>query len=85
MIEFDHNGEILNKKVNKWSNLYGIGSYPTSIFDGDFTRIVGNYSDELSNAFNSSGNREVKDIESNITLSWLGNARILVNISIKIS
>lgn len=83
MIEFDHNGEILNKKANKWSDLYAIGSYPTSIFDGDFTRIVGNYSDELPNAFNSSGNREVKDIESNITLSWLGNARILVNITVK--
>ena len=83
MIEFDHQGKILNKKANEWSKYYEIESFPTSIFDGDFTRVVGNYSEELSDAFDSSGNREVADIASNITLSWLGDAKIQVNITIK--
>jgi len=83
MIEFDHDGKILNQKANEWSNSYEIGSYPTSIFDGDYTRIVGNYSEEISDALDSSGNRQVADILATITLSWLEDAKIQVNITIK--
>lgn len=82
MIEFDHDGKILNEKANQWSKNYEISSYPTSIFDGDFFRIKGNYYDELDDALNASGSRPVSDIDTSLTLTWLEEAKIQVNISI---
>ena len=83
MIEFDHNGEILNDKANAWSNNYNIGAYPTSIFDGDYERIVGNYPSSLPGTLDSCGNRDVADITADMTVSWLGDATIVVDISIE--
>jgi hypothetical protein len=83
MIEFDHNGAVLNEKAHDWASSYGIGSYPTSIFDRDYQRIVGNHPEELPGALDTCGNREVADIAANMTVSWLGNATIEVNITIQ--
>jgi len=83
MIEFDHNGAVLNEKAHDWASGYGIGSYPTSIFDRDYQRIIGNHPEELPGALDTCGNREVADIAANMTVSWLGNATIEVNITIQ--
>lgn len=83
MIEFDHNGDILNLKANEWSNTYGIGSYPTSIFDRDYQRIVGNHPEYLVDTLNTCGNRAVADISGSMTISWLENGKIQVNIDIQ--
>ncbi len=83
MIEFDHEGKVLNQKAQEWAESYGIGGYPTSISDGDYQRIIGNYPGKLPDVLDECGSREVVDITANITLSWLGNATIQVNITIQ--
>lgn len=83
MIIYDAEGKVLIQKAQDWEKTYGITSYPTSIFDGDFFRIVGNYPELLPNALNSSGNRTTANITANITASWIGNASMNVTISIK--
>ena len=83
MIEFDHNGKILNDEANAWANNYSIGAYPTSIFDGDYERIVGNYPSSLPGSLDSCGSRDVADITAVMTVFWLGDATIKVEITIK--
>jgi hypothetical protein len=83
MIEYDHEGFVLNQKAHEWAENYSIGAYPTSIFDGDFQRIIGDIPGKLPIVLNESGIREVANITANITLTWLGNATIQVNITIK--
>lgn len=83
MIEFDRLGRVLNKKANEWSKFYDINTYPTSIIDGDYKRVLGNYSSKLKDDMNFSGIRTVSDIEANISVSWLGDARFKINISIE--
>ena len=83
MIVFDHNGNVLNEKALDWDIKYKIGTYPTSICDGDYKRIVGNYPDLLMDTLNDCGNRTIQDIIAGITLSWLGNATIQVDITIE--
>jgi len=82
MIVIDHDEEILNDKAYEWKESYNIPGFPTSIFDGDYDRIVGNLPDQLQDALNACGARTVKDIDGNISLSWLGDARIQVDIEI---
>jgi len=74
--------DILNQNAYDWNNFYNITKYPTSILDGDYRRLSYQpytlliYIDEC-------GNRAVKDIIANMTLQWLGNATIKVDIAIK--
>jgi len=82
MIVIDHDEEILNDKAYEWKESYNIPGFPTSIFDGDYDRIVGNLPNQLQDALNACGARTVKDIDGNISLSWLGDARIQVDIEI---
>ncbi len=83
MIEYDHEGNVLNQKAREWAVNYNIVALPTSIFDGDYQRIVGDKPENLPDTLNESGSRDVADITANITLSWLGNATTRVNITIK--
>jgi len=83
MIVFAHNGTVLNEKAHDWAESYGITGYPTSIFDRDYQRIVGDHPEELPGALDACGNREVADIAANMTVSWLGNATIEVNITVQ--
>lgn len=83
MIEFDHNGQILNQIANEWSESFNIGSYPTSIFDRDYQRVIGDQPDELSEAFDLCGNRLVKDITASMNLYWLEDGKIQVDVVIQ--
>ncbi|UCD12868.1 MAG: PKD domain-containing protein [Thermoplasmatales archaeon] len=83
MIVYDKYGDVLNREAYDWDSNYSITSYPTSIFDGDYKRIVGNHPEDLPDALNASGNRTVSNITVNITLSWLGNATINVTITVQ--
>ncbi len=82
MIIYDEEGKVLIRKAQDWEKIYGITSYPTSIFDGDYHRIVGNYPELLPNALNASGNRTVANLTANMTVSWLGNASMNISINI---
>jgi hypothetical protein len=82
MIVFDYDGEVLNDRAMDWDNYYDIGSYPTSILDGDYRR-KGNNSEVFISYLNECGNRAVADISASMTVLWLGDATIQVNIYIK--
>ncbi len=75
--------DILNMEAYNWINLYGINAVPTSIFDGDYQRIVGNYPNQLPGALDACGTRSVKDLEASMTVTWLGDAEIQVDIEIE--
>jgi len=74
--------DILNTEADQWKDPYGITSAPDSIFDGDFERLTGNFPNNLPTKLDASGARVVKDIEANISLGWLGEGKIKVNIEI---
>ena len=82
MIVYDKDGDVLNREAYEWDSEYGITTYPTSIFDGDYVRIIGNNPEEIPDALNNSGNRTVANITANLTLTWLGNATINVTTTI---
>ena len=83
MLVYDYYGDVLNWDAYAWKNLYGIAGYPTSILDGDYRRIVGNQPGLLAGTLDDCGSRTVADISANMTISWLGNATIEVNITIQ--
>lgn len=83
MIVYDKQGDVLIREAYDWDSYYGITTYPSTIFDGNYQRINGNHSDLLLGKINASGNRTVANISANITLNWLGNATINVNVTIK--
>ena len=83
MIGYDHDGNVLNEKACDWINNYNIFGYPTSILDGDYKRLVGNYPSQFPDKVDACGNRYVRDISVNMTVSWLGDATIIVNITIQ--
>ncbi|UCF50441.1 MAG: hypothetical protein JSU91_02875 [Thermoplasmatales archaeon] len=74
--------DILNLDAFDWNNLYNITKYPTSILDGEYRRL--NYQPyTLPFSIEECGIREVRDINANISLQWLGNATIKVDILIE--
>lgn len=83
MIEFDHNGQILNQKANDWSNSFDVGSYPTSIFDRNFQRIIGNNPEELTESIEICGDRLVNEISATMNLYWLEDGKIQIDIMIE--
>ena len=82
-IIYDFEGKKLNTEAYNWSKNYSVGKFPTSVLDGNFERIVGDYPDLLENALNSCGGREVADITGYITVFWLGDSTIQVDIAIE--
>jgi hypothetical protein len=83
MIEFDHDGKVLNEKANEWSESFDIDSYPTSLFDRDYERIIGNHPEDLAENIDICGNRLVNDISANMDLFWLDEGKIQVDINIQ--
>jgi len=82
MIYSDHNGNVLNTLANSWMNIYNPQYIPASIFDGDYQRLEGNYPAQLPTVLNTCGQRTVKDIDASLSLNWLGNATIAIEIQI---
>jgi len=82
MVVFDYDGELLNDEATDWYSYYDVGSVPKNIMDGDFRRISNN-SETFVEYLNDCGNRAVTDITASMTVIWLGDATIQVNIYIK--
>jgi hypothetical protein len=82
MIYSDHNHNTLNTLASSWMNIYNPTYIPASIFDGDFQRLEGNYPSQLASVLNTCGQRTVRDIEASLSLDWLGNATIAIEIQI---
>jgi hypothetical protein len=83
MIVYNLSGDELNENALKWANNHSITTFPTSIFDGNYERINGTEFDQFTEKLDNCGYRPVKNITANITVLWMGNATIKINISIK--
>ena len=83
MIIYDDEGHVLNYKAFDWASNYSVGSYPTTIFDGDYQRISGDNIEILPETLDTCGNRTVTNITANISVALLGNATIKVTITIQ--
>ena len=77
----DKNTQAYNRMTQDYNQHY----YPTSFFDGGHGIVVGGYQTwtPYTDALNSSGARNVPDIEANISALWLGNATINVSATIQ--
>jgi len=74
--------DILNLDAYNWNYMYNITKYPTSIMDGDYQRLY--YQPSIFSVYlDECGKRTVKDITVCMTVFWLGNATIKVDIEIK--
>jgi hypothetical protein len=74
--------DILNFAAYDWNNLYNITKYPTSIMDGEYRRLK--YQPyTLPFTIDECGIRDVRDLSANISLQWLGNATIKIDILIE--
>ena len=62
----------------------GVTGYPTVVFDGGYTRVIGNVGSTgpYITALNSCGSRAVADVDLGMTVSWLGNAEMEIEIDI---
>jgi len=83
MIGYDESGNVLNYDAVYWSLNYTVGTFPTTIIDGDFKRISGDHIEELPEKLNSCGNRSVANITANITAILVANATMNITISIE--
>ena len=73
--------DILNLYAYDWNNLYNITKYPTTIMDGDYKRL--RYQPyTLPSPIDECGIRPVRNIKGNMSLLWLENATIKIDISI---
>lgn len=78
----DGTDDILNLDAYNWNNLYNLTKYPTSLMDGDYRRLY--YQPSLFSTYlDECRIRTVRDLTVNMTVYWLGNATIKVDISIK--
>lgn len=82
MITHDKNGNKLNLDADKWRKNYSIYAFPTTVFDGDYTRIQGNQPDLLDNALTTTENRAVSDISADLILTWHGDATFTIDVII---
>jgi glutaredoxin len=71
-----------HKRLEYDYNLYG---FPTCFFDGGYEVILGGYEGQTiyRASIEACGLRVVPDISINVTMDWLGDAVICVNVSIQ--
>jgi hypothetical protein len=83
MIGYDEKGNVLNYDAVFWSLNYTVGTFPTTIIDGDFERVSGDHIDELPDKLNSCGNRTVANITANLSAILVGNATMNISLTIE--
>lgn len=60
-------------------NELGVTGFPTVVYDGGYTRVVGDTNQQdHENAIVNCGNRNVADVDLDITAAWMGGGQISV-------
>jgi len=62
----------------------GVTGYPTVVYDGGYTRLIGasHTQTDHEDAIDTCGARTVANVDLDMTASWLGGGEILVNIDV---
>ncbi len=76
----DKNTVAIDHLVHQY-NLYG---YPTCFIDGGYRTIVGGYEYEspYRNAIESAGKQDVHDLNLSVSLTWLDNSKIQIEVTL---
>ena len=85
LITKDKQGNIINQvALDHLINDYNHYAYPTSHFDGGYKTLVGGYDnpDQYSTRIQSSGQRDVHEVDFTISVEWLGDSNIKIDVSI---
>ena len=84
MIVYDKVGNILNSWADYWAKRYNIYKQPTLVFDGGYRKHTGYQSlDNIPAYIDQCGNRDVWDITADMTVLWLGDATMQIDINIE--
>jgi thiol-disulfide isomerase/thioredoxin len=78
---------VSDKNINAGNRLifeYNIYGYPTSFFDGGYQVLVGGYEEEsyYRNKIELSGIRDVHDLNLSVSVDWLSDGEIEIDINI---
>ena len=75
----------MNTYANARCNELGVTGYPTVVYDGGYTRIVGwtGSDTEYNNALNTCGARAVWNLDETLSVHWIGSA--LLNITVDVN
>ena len=73
-----------NQDITNRLNELGISSYPTSFWDGGFSTVTGGVTGmtSLQNAYDSCANRNVADVNLDLSVSWIGDAEIEIDMDV---
>ena len=85
LITKDMQRNVLNQVALDYIvNEYNHYAYPTAHIDGGKITIVGGYDDPdfYSGRIQSSGKRDVHELDFSLSLDWIGNAELIIDISI---
>ncbi len=84
LITSDKQGNIVNQVAVDHLDKYNHYAYPTSYFDGGYKTLVGGYDNPETYAkkIKSSSHRDVHEVDFSISVEWLGNSNIKIDVSI---
>jgi len=85
LITKNKQGNIINQiALDYLVNNYNFYAYPTAHFDGGYKTLVGGYDnpDTFSNKIQSSSKRDVHDLDFTVSLEWMDNSELKIDISI---
>ncbi|MEF8848778.1 MAG: PKD domain-containing protein, partial [Candidatus Thermoplasmatota archaeon] len=73
-----------NSHASSRINELGVTAYPNVVFDGGYTKVEGGQSGtgNYENAIQQCGDRDVADVDLDITASWMGGGQISVTAEI---
>jgi hypothetical protein len=84
MIVYDEDGNVLNSWADYWAKRYNILKQPTLVFDGGYKIHIGYQSlNNIPAYIDECGNRDIWDITADMTVLWLGEATIQIDINIQ--
>ena len=80
----DTDSNIISQDAMNRAEDYGISSYPTVEFDGGYIEVVGGQADTTNyeNAHDACSNREMPDVDLEITAIHIGDATIDISIDV---
>ncbi len=85
LITKNKQGNLINQvALDHLVNDYNLYAYPTAHFDGGYKTLVGGYDnpDTFSNKIQSSSQRDVHELDFTVSLEWMGNSELEIDISI---
>jgi hypothetical protein len=85
LITKDIQGNVINPvALDYLVSEYNLAAYPSAYFDGGYKTLIGGYDDPglFSSKINASGQLNVHEVDLSLSVEWLGNGELKINIEI---